>query len=260
MNENADRIYAEIYDSANSAFRADIPFYVEEAQRPGGSVLELRCRTGLVAAAIARSGVDVVGIDSSAPMLEAARRKMGQLDETSGSLDFVEAGLTDFSRVLDGKFNLAICPDSGFLSLLTVEDQTLLLRNVIRHLAPGGRFIFDIEAPDLDLLAQDADVAYQVRDVTDPDMGARFVFWEQSGYDHFDQIAEVRTIVEELDGEGVVCRRIYRDSKVRYANRWEVYHLLKLSGFEVLNLFGSFDRAPFESDSAVMTWVAGVRS
>jgi SAM-dependent methyltransferase len=260
MNAKAERLYADIYGSANSAFRADIPFYVEEAQRAGGSVLELGCRTGVVSAAVARSGVDAVGVDPSGPMLELARGKADELDDASGSLSFIEADLTDFSRALDGNFSLVICPQSAFLTMLTVEDQTLLLRNVVRHLLPGGRFIFDIVAPDLDLLAQDADVAYQVRDVVDPSSGRRFMFWEQSDYDHHDQIADVRTIAEELNGDGVVARRVYRDSQVRYANRWEVHHLLRLFGFEVLSLFGSFDREPFESDSAVMTWVAGARS
>ncbi len=54
---------ARHYDALNSFLVADIPFYVEEAQRAGGLVLELACGTGRLTIPIAQSGVEIVGLD-----------------------------------------------------------------------------------------------------------------------------------------------------------------------------------------------------
>ena len=247
--------WAEIYDSVYSYVREDIPFYVEEARRSGGPVLDLGCGTGRVAIPIAQAGVAILGLDSSAAMLGVARRKMHGI-QGGGSLTLVQADMRDLS--LDRKFSLAIIPFRGFLSLLTVEDQILTLHNLKGHLAPGGKLIFNIFVPDLNMLVQEGDVAYHFRDVTDPETGARLVLWHQSRYDNYNQIINARTIVEELDGAGVVSRRLYRDFQLRYVHRWEMHHLLRLCGYEILDLFGDFDRTPFDETSTEMVWVAGL--
>src|SRR5688500_1012790 len=69
----------EIYDFENRAFEPDGPFYLELAQRMGGSTLELGCGAGRVAVPLARHGVDLTGIDVSAAMLSLARRKAGDV-------------------------------------------------------------------------------------------------------------------------------------------------------------------------------------
>ena len=68
--------WAGVYDSIYSYVREDIPFYVEAAKDAGGPVLELGCGTGRVTIPIAEAGVDVVGLDSSEAMLDAASRKL----------------------------------------------------------------------------------------------------------------------------------------------------------------------------------------
>ena len=249
--------WAEIYDSVYSYVREDIPFYVEEARRARGPVLELGCGTARVALPIAEAGLDVVGLDSSSGMLSVARRKMQHLAGHGGSLSIVQGDMRQFS--LDQRFHLVIIPFRGFLSLLTVEDQMRTLDKVKHHLAPGGKLIFNIFVPDLNMLVQEGDVPYHFRDVTDPDSGARLVLWHQSSYDNYNQVINARQIVEELDDEGVVRRRLYRDFQLRYVHRWEVHHLLRLCGYEVLDLFGDFDRSPFDETSTEMIWVAGVR-
>lgn len=250
--------WAEIYDSVYSYVREDIPFYVEEARRAGGPVLELGCGTGRVAIPIAKAGVEVVGLDSSPAMLEVARRKLRNLRGRRAYLTLVQADMRDFA--LDQKFNLAIIPFRGFLALLTVEDQIKALLNIRRHLAPGGKLVFNVFVPDLNMLVQEGDVPYHLRDVIVPESGVRLVLWHQSSYDNHNQILNARIIVEELDEDGVVRRRLYRDFQLRYAHRWEIHHLLRWCGYEVLDLYGDFDRSPFDESSDEMVWVAGLRA
>ena len=246
--------WAEVYDSVYSYVRDDIRFYIEAAREAGGPVLELGCGTGRVSLPIAEAGIDVVGLDFSEAMLDVARRKMRRLAPGSGQLKLHCADMRDFS--LDSRFNLIIIPFRGFLSLLTVDDQLRTLENVRRHLAPGGKFVFNIFVPDVNMLVQEGDVPFHFRDVTVAETGQRFVLWHQSRYDNHNQIIDARIIIETLDDHGAVVRRLYRDFQLRYVYRWEMHHLLRTCSFEVMALYGDFDGSPFDESSTEMVWVA----
>src|SRR2546421_12996520 len=69
-----DRI-ARLYDPWSRSVVEDVPFYVEEARRTGGPVVELAVGTGRVAVPIASDGVRVIGVDSSPGMLEGAAER-----------------------------------------------------------------------------------------------------------------------------------------------------------------------------------------
>ena len=244
--------WADIYDDVFSYVVDDIPFYVEEAKRSDGRVLELGCGTGRVAIPIAGSGVEIVALDSSAAMLERARRKAD--DAGVSNLTLLCADMRDFS--LDEKFSLVVIPFRGLLSLLSVEDEMRALMNIKRHLAPGGRLLFDIFVPELNMLVQEGDVPYHFRDVVDPTTGKRLVLWNQSSYDAFSQVMSIRTTIEELDDFGRVSSKMYRDFALRYIFRWEMHHLLRACGFDVLALYGDFERGAFDERSAEMVWAA----
>jgi ubiquinone/menaquinone biosynthesis C-methylase UbiE len=247
-------LWADVYDSVYSYVLDDIPFYLGEALSVGETVLELGCGTGRVAIPIAQTGVDVVGIDNSQAMLDQAQIKADRLGPGAGSLDLVNADMRDFS--LDSTFDLAIIPFRGFLALLTVDDQRRALLNIRKHLNIGGRLVFNIFVPDIQMLLQVGDTPYHLRDVTDPDTGITYVLWQQSSYDLYEQIIDVRISIEELDDQRAVARKFYRDFQLRYAFRWEIYHLLVSCGFEIVDLHGDFDRTPFDETSGEMVWVA----
>ena len=194
--------WADVYDAVYSYVRDDLPFYVREARRVEGPVLELGCGTGRVAIALARAGVEVVGVDFSPRMLEAARRNIADAGDLPGKITLVEADMRGFApERVGGPFGLALIPFRAFLSLLSVPDQISALRNLKRHLAPGGELIIDLFVPDLDMLTQVGDTPRHFRDVTDPRTGTRYVLYQQSAYDNHNQIIDARIIVERLDAE-----------------------------------------------------------
>ena len=244
--------WAEIYDSVFSYVVDDIPFYVEEATRSGGTVLELGCGTGRVSIPIAHAGIDIVGIDASSTMLARAREKSREAGVPN--LKLLWADMRDFN--LSSEFKLVIIPFRGLLSLLSVDDEIRTLMNIKRHLAPGGKLIFDIFVPDLDMMVQEGDVPYHFRDVADTEIGRHLVVWNQARYDAFSQVMSIRTTIEQLDDSGRVSSKIYRDFALRYIFRWEMHHLLGLCGYDVRALYGNFERGEFREDSTEMVWVA----
>ena len=239
--------WADVYDSIYAYVREDIPFYIQEAARSDGPVLELGCGTGRVTLPIAESGVDIVGLDNSERMLDIARSKARLIEDGKGGVDLHLEDMREFS--LDRTFPLVIIPFRGFLALLSVEDQVKCLTSIREHLGPDGRLIFNIFVPDPQMLVEDEDAAFHLRDVTDPETGRTFVLWQQTGVDTFNQVLSVRLIVDEIDREGTVGKRFYRDYQIRYAHRIEVLHLLERCGYEIVDLYGDFDYSPFDEDS-----------
>ena len=252
--------WAGIYDAVYSYVRSDIPFYAQQAVESGGPVLELGVGTGRVAIPTAQLGIDVVGLDTSEAMLSKAREKLGSLREGAGSVELIHADMRDFDlrdeRGARREFPLITIPFRGFLALMTVEDQIRALDRIRRHLRPGGRLVFNVFVPDPNMAFEQSDVPRHLNDVTDPVTGKSYVLYQQSAYDTYNQTVSVRTIIEELDGAGVVARRMYRDYELRYCHRWEIHHLLATRGFEVDNLLGDFDRSEFHAGSTEMIWVA----
>src|SRR6185436_3570970 len=69
--------YAPFYDweNARTLGRRDVPFWRRVAAEADGQVLELGCGTGRVSLPLARAGIELVGVDRSAPMLQRAIRR-----------------------------------------------------------------------------------------------------------------------------------------------------------------------------------------
>lgn len=101
----------------------------------GHAALDAACGTGNVSELLSQRGYDVVGVDISPQMIEAAKKKS----------EHVEYFVQDLAELeLDRKFDLAI---SLFDSLNYITDADTLSRAVKRvaqHVVEGGYFIFDV--------------------------------------------------------------------------------------------------------------------
>jgi SAM-dependent methyltransferase len=140
--------YARFYDweNARTIGRQDVRFWQDFARREGGPVLELGCGTGRVIVPVARTGVPVVGIDRSKPMLAYARRRARRLPVAS------RPGLVrgDIRALpFDDHYFSAVMAPYGILQSLTKErDLAATLTEAARVLQPGGTLGIDL-VPDL---------------------------------------------------------------------------------------------------------------
>ncbi len=104
--------------------------------------LELACGTGRLLFPIKQLGYDICGVDSSPEMLARCRLR----EERSGfGVQTYQQFMQTFE--IETAFGLIFIADCSFDLLYTVEDQRATLRNIKRHLLPGGTLLFDTETP-----------------------------------------------------------------------------------------------------------------
>jgi ubiquinone/menaquinone biosynthesis C-methylase UbiE len=142
--------YAPFYDweNARTLGRRDIAFWQRVAATADGRVLELGCGTGRVSIPLARSGVDLVGVDRSQPMLDrAVARTSRAASPESQAPAFVRADIRElpFER---GAFAMVLAPYGVLQSLTRERDLTAALSSVARVLPRGATFGIDL-VPDV---------------------------------------------------------------------------------------------------------------
>jgi SAM-dependent methyltransferase len=236
----------ELYDYVGPyAARPDVGFYVDAARESGGPVLELGCGTGRILIPTARAGIEIAGLDSSAGMLEECRRRLSREPaEVRGRASLHHADMRSFD--LGRAFRLATIPFRPFQHMLTVEDQLACLGAIRRHLAPGGRLVFDIFNPSIRNLAKPVDGAETDEEppFTLPD-GRRVVrrhrVFERNLVTQV-VIGEIAYYVSHPDGRE---ERLVQPIHMRYLFRFEAEHLLIRAGFTVEHVYSDFRRTPY---------------
>ena len=250
-----DPVVAARYDVLLADQLDDVRFYVEEAGRRPGPVLEAGCGTGRVTVPIAEAGVRVVGLDRSSHMLEMAeakRRAAGA--DVASRCAFVRADLRGFA--FRQPFAQAFLPFRVFQALLSVPDQLAALASIRAALVPGGRLVFNVLDPRVELLDPEAGPG-RVRDT-----GRAY----EAGGDrvrerlavHFapvEQRLDLTFIYERRTPHGDILRE-FEPVRLRYFHRFEIEHLLARAGYEVEALYGDWDRGPFVENGQEMIWVA----
>lgn len=95
------------------------------------SVLDAGCGTGRVGRELARRGLDVVGVDIDAEMLAVAEAKGPGADWR----------LADLASVALGRAFDVVVMAGNVMIFLARGTEGLVVANMARHLAPGGRLI-----------------------------------------------------------------------------------------------------------------------
>jgi len=133
-----------------------------------GSVLDAGCGTGRVAVELDRRGIDVVGVDLDARMLQEARSKAPHLAWISGDLAEVEIAAPGPAGARRG-FDLVVMA-GNVMVFVEAGAEAAIVANMARHLSPGGRLvsgfslgISPLTFDDYDRFAADAGLAPEHR-------------------------------------------------------------------------------------------------
>lgn len=228
----------------------DVAFYVAEAARRG-RVLEMGCGSGRVTLPTARAGITVVGVDSSPGMLGRLRRRLeAEPAAVRERVTLVEGDLRSLD--LGRTFPLVTAPFRVIQHLLNREDQRAWLRNVARHLEPGGELLFDVFQSDYGIIAGPPSTTVDL-ERTDPETGAPVhrlaTAWHTPELQTFRVRFEWRRGAADDDpeddpGGGATEVLTSAETETRWFTRAELENLLELEGYEVLDIWGDFARTP----------------
>jgi SAM-dependent methyltransferase len=234
--------WAKVYDMIYGNYRDDVAFYIGEAKKAKGKILEVACGTGRIYLELLREGCDAVGIDISEEMISALKAK------AAGTELKPRVHIADMrSFRLDEKFNLIIVPFRSFLYNLTTEDQLKTLRNFREHLAPGGRLVLNFFYPDIERMMS---FGKESEDLAVMENG-RYLLREKSFFvDEVNQTIE--TVAALFKDNELFWKGSYRLAFI-YKREFEL--LLKLAGFGKSSVYGGFDMRPLSSYKQEMVWI-----
>ena len=143
-NKTISRLYdffAPVYDFLFPRFRSfqdTANHVVTTLVQPGDQVLDLGAGTGFLTMKIAPKVQSVVAMDLNGDMLKRARKKAQK--SPFGTNIMINQGSATQLPFKDESFTLVT---SSFMEVyLSVPDKVLMLNEIHRVLAPGGRLIF----------------------------------------------------------------------------------------------------------------------
>lgn len=243
------------YDQAYRRRRHDVRFYTRLAEESGGPVLELGVGTGRVALAIAKAGIEVVGVEPMAPMLDRASERLDRVPRPVRERIELREGTLERLR-LRRKFPLVIAPFNVWMHLYTRQEIEKGFATVRHHLEPGGRFAFDVLLPDPVSLARDPSRRYRGGEVPHPRDGARYRYSE---YFDYDPAAQIETVIMDFEHPDDDRRSFCTPLTQRQFFPAELEALLHYNGFKVESHAGDFDAEPITRATESQVIIARLR-
>lgn len=240
---------AAYYDVAYGKRRDDVAHYERLARLSGGPVLEYGVGTGRVAIPIARAGVAVTGVEASAAMLERCQSTLAvEAREVRARLRLVRGDMR--TARLRRRFPLVIAPFNTVQHLYERTDFERFFARVQAHLAPGGRFVFDVLVPHADYLGADPRKRHGHPRFRHPTRGL-VRYGERFDYDDFRQVLRMTLEFEPVDrSPGWAVPLTHRQIFPR-----ELEALLHYNGFTDIQMTADFTDAPADAgaDSLVVS-------
>jgi SAM-dependent methyltransferase len=246
--------YSVYYDLLYAGKQEDVHFYLATAKETGGPVLELACGTGRVLLPLARAGFDVTGIDLSQAMLDKLQAKLDKEPrEVQARVALKCADMRDYC--FSEKFKMVFCAFNSFQHLMTTDDQLACLRSIREYLADDGRLVLNVFAPDYDWLSSVNRVQTLQRVEKDPETGRDMVVTNITRRNPINQTMEACQYVDRTEDDGTV-RRYPASFALCWIHHREMHLLLKCAGYEVMAVYGGYDKRPYDYVSGIQLFVA----
>ena len=194
-----------------------------------GPALEFAVGTGRVALPLSARGVPVSGIELSPHMAGQLRAKPGA--------DAVPVTVGDMTTTrVDGTFTLVYLVFNTIENVTSQDEQIAVFANAAAHLAPGGRFVVEVEVPSIPRFP--AAERGRVFDLS-PD---------HVGIDTLDD--PVGQLFSSHHWTLLDGRWVQGTGHFRYVWPSELDLMARLAGFRLEQRWGGWDRSPFTAGSA----------
>lgn len=227
----------------------DIRYYRKIAAETGKPVLELCCGTGRIAMPLLADGHTVTAVDASAGMLRQFRDKLDRVSaDERRRATLLQADVTDLS--FREEFGLVFIAFNSLTVIPSFERQLQVLRNAFAALMPGGVFAADV--PNALLMSKNASLKptlmFTRRHAARGTRYSRFAFNDALDGD---QRQRMYGYYDEIRADGTLIRREW-ERQWRYIFRFELELMLRLCGFEDIDVWGNFARGAFKANDEKM--------
>ncbi len=248
------RIIANYYDRSYEAkpHLEDLPFYIDFANQNGGPILELGCGTGRILLPIARSGIEITGLDISEYMLAVLKEKLAdETNEVKAKVTLHHGDIRSFKT--EKKYALVTIPFRALQHMYSISDQIAALNSAKDSLSGNGLLIFDVFNPHFDKVYAGIGEEYLDFEWTSGDSQIKRYFRKDS----IDK--------KNLSFTGAFIFRTYRDNqlileeedpiKMSFYTFPHLQLLFKIVGLEIVETFGSFKKEDLTGNSPEMIFV-----
>jgi SAM-dependent methyltransferase len=231
---------ALLYDRVHHG-EDDVRLLLQLARDSGGPVLDVGCGTGRCLIPFIREGYDTVGLDRSEAMLDVLRMKLKrEPDDTRHRATPLQGDGRDFSIPL--RFGMAIAGMDAYCHFQSRQEQASFVANVFAHLRPGAIVFLDVFNPTVGWPGQqrarwESETARVVETV--------------AARDSANQKLAVETVIS-YEGRAAV----HVTWELRFSHRFELELQLEKSGFEIVAVWGGYDRQPFTDAAARLIVIA----
>jgi SAM-dependent methyltransferase len=216
-------------------------------------ILEPFCGTGRILLPLAIDGYELVGLDQAESMLSRARSKLGRLPDAVRSrvtLTRHDATLGDWPS----GFDAVILGGNCFYELATADEQEACVQFAARALTSGGWLFVDNDhmEGDLELSWQETGISRGFPSGVCEDgvrvEGTGEAIWWDAGR----RLIRFRRRTRVVMPDGQLVDREFVQQK-HPVSACEVRAWIERSGFAVRGFYGSYERAPYttESDRAI---------
>ena len=218
---------AEIYDLDNP-WAEDTDFYLSMARAIPSRVLDLGCGTGTLCCALAQRGHSVTGVDPASPMLAIAASK-----PYAEEVEWIQSRAEDYRS--EDRFDLIVMMGHVFQILLTDEEGLAVLTNMQRHLKPDGTAAFESRNPNIDWARVWAKYAPVEHTLPSGHVLETLQITRECG--------DLISFEQQFEFPDVT---LSSSSTLRFMSRAQVEGFIARSGLVVREVFGDWDRSPFE--------------
>lgn len=196
--------------------------YMNYAAQAQGPILEPMCGTGRFLIPMLQAGFDAYGFDASEHMLECFKQKFSVISDKLApiSQEFVE----NFSS--DMRYQLIFVPYGSWGLITDLESCKKGLAIMYDHLAPGGKFVLEIET----VASLPEPCGIERRGVQTKTDGSKIVLTTMTSYDPESQIFSSQCRYESIVGNQITNTE-HEEFKQYLYNFDEMDKLLTNSGF-----------------------------
>jgi SAM-dependent methyltransferase len=190
---------------------------------PPARVLDVCCGSGHVTTALVKRKYRVTGVDSSAALIDIARKQMPEADLRVQDVRNLD---------LTGPFDGALSTFDSMNHILSLEDLHAVFSGVHTALAPGGLFVFDMnleEAYSLDLHQWLVNISHNA------------VGLSRASYDPVTHTAHTELFWFTQAGSQDCWRRRQSIVEERCYEKQDIVHALQFAGFRGIEVHSAID-------------------